>query len=54
VTLRSGVLGIFIIRRLTANNKKHLYGAAYAKSRARDENEIVGNVERNPPGRCES
>jgi hypothetical protein len=38
VILRSGVLGIFIIRRLTAKSKKHLYGAAYANSRARDEN----------------
>jgi hypothetical protein len=38
VILRSGVLGIFIIRGLTAKSKKHLYGAAYANSRARDEN----------------
>ena len=38
--LRSGVLGIFIIRSLTAKNKKHLYGAVYANSRARDESEI--------------
>ena len=27
-------------------SKKHLYGAAYANSRARDENKIIGNVER--------
>jgi hypothetical protein len=40
VILRFGVLGIFIIRSLTAKSKKHLYGAAYANSRARDENGI--------------
>jgi hypothetical protein len=49
VILRSGVLGIFIIRKLTAKSKKHLYGAAHANSRARDENEINGDVERDPP-----
>jgi predicted ATPase len=27
-------------------SKKHLYGAAYANSRARDENKIIGIVER--------
>jgi hypothetical protein len=30
-------------------SKKHLYGAAYANSRARDENKIIGNVERATP-----
>jgi hypothetical protein len=49
VILHSGVLGIFIIRKLTAKSKKHLYGAAYANSRERVENKIFGNVERDPP-----
>src|SRR4029077_14918026 len=40
VILPSGVLGIFIIRSPTAKSKKSLYGAVYANSRARDENEI--------------
>jgi hypothetical protein len=54
--LRSGVLGIFIIRSLTAKSKKHLYSAAYANSRARDENETeyLSSNTGSLSGRCRS